>query len=250
MSDRLRLWGQKRDNPTARSASFDQSVVAQYRFDWKRTLSFAPHQDTAAMIYVNSAARHGGVKSAAPLMSPREIDDARTAAAEALADARHPETGQPLFPRIITTSEAYQLDPAREGYPDLIALPDEPYWVRTKLTSSRSWVEPDSNLPGTHRPEGIIALAGVGLAPGRHLQANLTDATPTILSLLGLSIPAHVEGQPIVRPEEVSEATSFVPARHDSSEVMYEGPHRRPFDYTREEQAIIEQRLADLGYLE
>ena len=28
--DRLRLWGQKRDNPTARSASFDQSVTAQY----------------------------------------------------------------------------------------------------------------------------------------------------------------------------------------------------------------------------
>jgi hypothetical protein len=66
MGDRLRLWGQKRDNPTARSASFDQSVAAQYRFDWKRTLAFAPHQDTAAMVYVNCAARHGGVKTAAP----------------------------------------------------------------------------------------------------------------------------------------------------------------------------------------
>ena len=50
--DRLRLWGQKRDNPKARSASFDQSVTAQYPFDWKRTLAFAPHQDTAAMVYV------------------------------------------------------------------------------------------------------------------------------------------------------------------------------------------------------
>ena len=133
--DRLRLWGQKRDNPTARSASFDQSVAAQYRFDWKRTLAFAPHQDTAAMVYVNCAARHGGVKTAAPMMTPRQIDEARTAAAEALAEARHPETGTPLFPQIIETAEAYQIDPAREGYPDLIALPDEPYWVRTKLTS-------------------------------------------------------------------------------------------------------------------
>ena len=33
------------------------------RFDWKRTLAFAPHQDTAAMVYLNSAARHGGVKT-------------------------------------------------------------------------------------------------------------------------------------------------------------------------------------------
>src|SRR5215831_9315096 len=163
MGDRLRLWGQKRDNPTARSASFDQSVAAQFRFDWKRTLAFAPHQDTAAMIYVNCAARHGGVKTAAPRMSPRQIDDARSAAAQALAAAKHPETGIPLFPEIIPTAETYHLDPEREGYPDLIALPDEPYWVRTKLTSGRSWVEPDENLPGTHRPEGIVALAGTDL---------------------------------------------------------------------------------------
>ena len=134
-SDHLRLWGQKRDNPAARSASFDQSVTAQYPFDWKRTLAFAPHQDTAAMVYVNCAARHGGVKTAAPRMTPRQIDEARSAAAFALADAKHPETGSLLFPQIIATAETYQIDPTREGYPDLIALPDEPYWVRTKLTS-------------------------------------------------------------------------------------------------------------------
>ena len=170
VGDRLRLWGQKRDDPAARSASFDQSVTAQYPFDWKRTLAFAPHQDTAAMVYVNCAARHGGVKTSAPRMTPRQIDEARSAAATALAEAKHPETGSPLFPQIIETAAAYQIDPTREGYPDLIALPDEPYWVRTKLTSSASWVEPDPNLPGTHRPEGIVALAGAGLAPGRYLE--------------------------------------------------------------------------------
>jgi predicted AlkP superfamily phosphohydrolase/phosphomutase len=250
MSDRLRLWGQKRDNPTARSASFDQSVVAQYRFDWKRTVAFAPHQDTAAMIYVNCAARHGGVRTAAPRMSPRQIDDARTAAAQALAQAKHPETGQPLFPQIIATAETYQLDPAREGYPDLIALPDEPYWVRTKLTSSHSWVEPDPNLPGTHRPEGIVALAGAGLAAGRSLQANLTDATPTILALLGLPVPAHIEGKSIVDIAPPAATGSFTAGRRDHPEGVLGGPHRPLFDYSREEQAIIEQRLADLGYLE
>ncbi len=249
--DRLRLWGQKRDNPAARSASFDQSVTAQYPFDWKRTLAFAPHQDTAAMVYVNSAARHGGVKTAAPLMTPREIDGARAAASDALADAKHPETGSRLFPQIIQTAEAYQIDPAREGYPDLIALPDEPYWVRTKLTSSTSWVEPDANLPGTHRPEGIVALAGAGLPAGRNLKANLVDVTPTVLALLGLPVPAHIEGSPIVGSSSQSHsATSFIMTRHDPPEAMLEGPHRRPFEYTSEEQRIIEQRLADLGYLE
>src|SRR5262249_36560463 len=131
MGDRLRLWGQKRDNPTARSASFDQSVVAQYRFDWKRTVAFAPHQDTAAMVYVNCASRHRGARTAAPAMRPRRIEEARPAAAAALCGARHPESGRPLFPQIVATAETYDLDPVREGYPDLIAIPDDPYWVRT-----------------------------------------------------------------------------------------------------------------------
>src|SRR6516165_902936 len=142
--DHVRLWGAKRDDPHARAASFAMSVVAQFPFDWKRTLAFAPHQDTAAMIYLNSTARRPG----APLQTIRQLDDARTAASEALSEARHPETGRPLFPQIIATAETYHLDPAREGYPDLIALPDAPYWVRTKLSSSRLWVEPDPNLPG------------------------------------------------------------------------------------------------------
>jgi predicted AlkP superfamily phosphohydrolase/phosphomutase len=251
-SDRLRLWGQKRDDPAARSASFDQSVTAQYPFNWNRTLAFAPHQDTAAMVYVNSAARHGGVKTVAPRMTPRQIDDARSAASSALADATHPETGSSLFPHIIATAEAYQLDPAREGYPDLIALPDEPYWVRTKLSAGTAWVEPDANLPGTHRLQGIVALAGAGLPSGRNLKADLRDVTPTILALLRLPIPAHIEGKPIVGSAAPAESSpsSFTPIRRDPAEELLEGPHHKPFEYTAREQEIIEKRLADLGYLE
>jgi predicted AlkP superfamily phosphohydrolase/phosphomutase len=250
-SDRLRLWNKKRDDPRARSASFDQSVTAQYPFDWKRTLAFAPHQDTAAMIYVNCAARHRGVKTAAPTMTPRQIDDARNAAAQALEAAMHPMTGSRLFPKIIATGEVYQIDPTREGYPDLIALPDEPYWVRTKLTSGSAWVEPDLNLPGTHRPEGVVALQGASLPPGRNLNANLIDVTPTILALLGLPVPPHIEGAPIVGEAKNAETPAgFTPFRHDAAESAIDGPHRRPFEYSSEEQEIIEQRLADLGYLE
>jgi predicted AlkP superfamily phosphohydrolase/phosphomutase len=252
--DRLRVWRAKRSDPTARSASFDQSISSQFPFDWKRTLAFAPHQDTAAMIYVNSAARQGLTRHTAPLFTARQIEDACRSAAQALADARHPETGRPLFPQILSLAEAYQLDPAREGYPDLIALPDEPYWVRTRFSrSNSSWLTPDPNLPGTHRPEGIVAMAGCGMTPGRSIQARLIDATPTILSLLGLPIPEQIEGRPITG-ESMAPTTSsrkdFLPIRIDSPQENLEGPHRRAFEYTDEEQAILEQRLSDLGYLE
>jgi len=243
--ENLRLWGVKRSDPEARSSSFDTSVYAQFPFDWKRTLAFAPHQDTAAMVYLNSTDRRAG----APLRTPRQVDEARTAAAQALADARHPETGQALFPQIIATGEAYGIDPAREGYPDLIALPEENYWVRTKLSPGSAWVEADANLPGTHRPEGVVALAGAGVAPGRTLQADLRDIAPTVLKFFGLPVPEAMEGTPLAALG-TSAATPSV--REDEPRPFFAGPHhpRPEFDYTPEEQAIIEQRLADLGYLE
>ena len=240
--ENLQLWRAKRSDPDARSSSFDTSVYAQFPLDWKRTVAFAPHQDTAAMIYMNSAARRAG----APLQTVRDLDDALAETTDALARARHPETGAKLFPQIIPVAHTYGVDPAREGYPDLIALPEENYWVRTKLTPGRAWVETDANLPGTHRPEGVIVLAGKGIAPGRSLNADLQDVAPTILSLLGLPIASTMEGKPVdllgTRPTTVF--------REDPPAPLLNGPHHPQFDYTPEEQAIIEQRLADLGYLE
>ena len=110
--------------------------------------------------------------------------------------------------------------------------------------------QPDPNLPGTHRPEGIVILAGAGLPSGRSLKARLIDVTPTILSLLGLSVPDHVEGRSITEHAVADSRPPFIPVREDAPEPAIEGPHRRPFEFSDEEQAILEQRLADLGYLE
>ena len=237
-AERLRLWNRKSSDPEARTSSFDQSVAAQFPFDWSKTLAFAPHQDTAAMVYLNSTARHAG----APLETPRQVEDALKQTIAALHEARHPETGAPLFPTIVPTAQTYGIDPAAEGYPDVLALPDDPYWVRTKLGPGKGWVEADANLPGTHRPEGILALKAAGIAPGRTLKANLIDVTPSILALLGEPIPGHVEGQPL--------PGLSASARRDAPASPIAGPHSAGFEYSAEEQAIIEQRLADLGYLE
>jgi predicted AlkP superfamily phosphohydrolase/phosphomutase len=236
--DHLRLWHAKRDDPQARSASFELSIAAQFPFDWSRTRAFAPHQDTAAMIYLN---RSGQLNT-----TPRQRDETLREAAEALAAAQHETTGKPLFPTVINLAERYRIDPVVEGCPDLLALPDEAYWVRTKLGPGRSWVEPDANLPGTHRPEGVVALRAPGVASGRSLRANLQDIAPSILSLFGVPIPAHIEGTPLACLPQTQAGT----IRLDPGTPAFQGPHQPQFDYTEEEQAIIEQRLADLGYLE
>ena len=86
-------------------------------------------------------------------------------------------------------------------------------------------------------------MCGAGIAPGRHLAADLRDVTPTVLALLGQPIPSHVQGKPL--------SCVTTSTRLDTPEIRLSGPHAvQGFEYTAEEQAIIEQRLADLGYME
>ncbi len=113
------------------------------------------------MVYLNSADRRPG----APLTTPRQVDEARAAASAALAEARHPETGIPLFPQVIATAQAYDLDPAREGYPDLIALPDAMYWVRTKLAPDRGGSSPTPTSPAPIAPTASSRWPAPALPP-------------------------------------------------------------------------------------
>ena len=238
--DHARTFRAKRHDPEARSATFEHSIRAQFPFNWWKTLAFAPHQDTAAMVYLNSSDRRPG----APLSTPRQIEQARRDTACALAEARHPETGAALFPEVIDVAEAYGVDPARENYPDLVALPEENHWVRCKLSPGAGWIEDDDDLPGTHRPEGIVAVSGRGVAPGRTLQAHLNDVMPSILKWFRLPIPAHVEGTPLP-------CLDVLPSvRQDGASPTINGPHRPAFDHhSDEDQRLIEERLRELGYL-
>jgi hypothetical protein len=103
-------------------------------------------------------------------------------------------------------------------------------------------------MPGTHRPEGVVSLSGAGIIPGRTLQAQLRDVAPTILTWFGLPIPEHVEGEPL--PCLSGYGWNGRNDRRDPAHSGVAGTHETGFEYTAEEQALIEQRLADLGYLE
>jgi predicted AlkP superfamily phosphohydrolase/phosphomutase len=238
--DHARTFVAKRSDPEARSATFEHSIRAQYPLNWWKTLAFVPHQDTAAMVYLNSSDRRRG----APLETPRQIDDARRVTTAALAEARHPETGVLLFPEVIHVAEAYGVEPARENYPDLIALPEENHWVRCKLGPGTAWIEPDDELPGTHRPEGIVAVSGPGITPGRTMQAHLNDVMPSILKWFRLPIPAHVEGMPLPCLD------ALPTLRQDAATSPINGPHQPAFEHhSDEDQRLIEERLRELGYL-
>ncbi len=241
--DHLRLWLEKQQDKEARSASFDTTIDAQYPLDWKRTLGFAPHQDTAGMVYLNRSWYRKG----APLSTPRQIDDAKSQFMQVLDEVTDPTNGSKLFKQVIDVASAHNLDPAREGFPDVIALPRKDLWVRTKITNRPDWLEPDPDLPGTHRPEGIMA-SGAGIEAGQKLSCRLIDFAPTVLGRLGQSgLAVNMEGSDIF-------GTPLTSHRKDNGHSSVTTPHaplHAPgFEYDDEEQRLIEQRLADLGYLE
>jgi len=241
--DHLRLWIEKRYDPRARSASFDTTVDAQFPIDWSRSLGFAPHQDTAAMIYLNRS----WFRKGAPLTTPRQIDDARTRFMQTLSEVADPnDSKSKLFREVIDMAATHGLDPARDGCPDIIALPRKDLWVRTKITSSMYWVDEDPDLPGTHRPEGIIMAAGQGITPGRIADCSLIDFAPTVLARLGLpDLAAGMEGSDVF-----GTALRQDPGHAGGRAEAAQAPHKPTFEYDDEEQRLIEQRLADLGYLE
>jgi len=94
--------------------------------------------------------------------------------------------------------------------------------------------------PGGHHPEGLFVAAGSNVRPG-DIRGDLADVTPTILALLGVPVPAGLDGVPLDLLKgvtaEVGARAATTPAAADSS------------GYTAEEEAEIERRLEDLGYI-
>lgn len=105
----------------------------------------------------------------------------------------------------------------------------------------------DASRPlGGHHPDGILILAGPGVREGEELEAHVTDVAPTVLRYLGLPTPDGVDGRVLeeaftsLRPPE--EVRQTLAAQTESSS--------QTSGLTLEEEAEVNRRLQDLGYLE
>jgi predicted AlkP superfamily phosphohydrolase/phosphomutase len=241
---RLRLAGQrvsrfrgKQMSPLERLA---QSLFLSRRHvDWARTRAYA--QGNFGQIFLNIRGRQpqGCVDPAdvRPL-----LDDLKAA----LRAIPHPETGQPLVERVYERDELYH-GPHAGLAPDLtVVIGDWRY--RTiglhDFTTNRL-IAPAFGPTGDHRMEGILVASGPPFPPGAApAQATLLDVAPTILHLLGIPVPDDMDGRilsEILHP-------AFTPAHAEPAAAA--GPEVPvPSAYTEQEDADIQQRLADLGYL-
>ena len=228
--DHLRLWGAKRDDPTARSSSFDLSVAAQFPFDWKRTLAFAPHQDTAAMVYLNS--------TAAPRRAPRCRRPARSTRPAPPPRRRWPRPAtprpaQPLFPQIIADRRGLRHRPGPRG----LSRPDRP--ARRALLGphqarpARPGSSPTRTSPARTAPRGSSPSPAPASPPGR------TSSRPARRHARRPEPPRPADPRPhrgqadrrLARPRRRCPVS--VPARTAPIARHLDGPHRQPSSSTR-----------------
>ena len=112
-------------------------------------------------------------------------------------------------------------------------------------------ITPAFGPTGDHRLEGILIAAGPRFARGRARDASLLDIAPTVLHLLGVPVPDDMDGR--VLTELLAPASVFASPLQVLTPA-FATANRMPLlpvdsPYTAEEDAAIQQRLSDLGYL-
>jgi arylsulfatase A-like enzyme len=101
-------------------------------------------------------------------------------------------------------------------------------------------------ISGTHRMNGIFLAYGDNIRPGITLEkAHLTDLAPTILYMMGLQPPAHMNGRVL---REIFH-DSFQPALDQLPNKSQNDFTNNGQGLTEEEKEIVSERLRDLGYV-
>jgi len=217
--------------------------------DMERTLAFSEELNYAPSIWLNVRGREPlGVLAA-------ESYDATVATLTArLLAWRHPLTGRRIV-RAVHRRDALYAGPHVAEAPDLVleleteggysyvCLPSD-----ERATGSVRTLAPEEyvagkggGMNGSHRAEGLWALAGPNVVEGRRAEASIVDVAPTIMHLAGLAVPAWMDGR--LLPGVAGEPTIGT----DGDGTPLAGPLGRPAAGDGDE---LWRRLAALGYLE
>ncbi len=219
----------------------ESAFLSRRHIDWSKTRAYS--QGNFGQIYLNLKGRQpfGCIE---PADARAVLDDLKAG----LMAIPNPETGAPLIARIYERDELYH-GPHAQLAPDLTVVPDD-WRYRTiglhDFTTNRV-ISPAFGPTGDHRMEGVFIAQGPAFHPGATLadDANLLDIAPTILRLLGVPLPADLDGRvltEVLDPRLAAEVSVREPVSATVSSTEKSA-------YSDEEDAAIQQRLADLGYL-
>jgi predicted AlkP superfamily phosphohydrolase/phosphomutase len=159
---------------------------------------------------------------------------------------REPESGEAVVARVWTREEIFRgsnIDLA----PDLtLELADG------GLISILDSTEPVRRRPlatGTHRPDGVFAVAGPGVREGARMPPmSILDVAPLMLHALDLPIPQELEGRFVSDALDPAALTARPPRYSDNRPVS--APEMGAAELDAEAESEILKRLQALGYVD
>jgi predicted AlkP superfamily phosphohydrolase/phosphomutase len=209
--------------------------------DWKTTRAYS--RGNYGQIYVNLKGREpwGSVEPGAAYEAVRrEVRDR-------LLEAGDPATGENLFERVYFREEVYE-GPYVDEAPDIVFVPrDMSYKALGTLDfTSNNFMDPVYGNSGDHRMNGIFLGLGPGFAASGEIGAlSILDITPTVLYLLGLSIPRAMDGRVAEAALDGAYLAQNAPRYVDKEVLGRIGAG----SMSREDRDDIKRRLEGIGYI-
>lgn len=195
-------------------------------------------------------------------LSGPELGRALAEAEAALRDLKDPQTGRPVVSHVYRTRELYH-GPHVDKAPDLIpswwddaflleqSVPGGP--PQRTVERSREPITGGVEFAGSHRLDGVFMMAG---GPVRKdfafAGADITDVAPTVLYLMGMPVPADMDGRPLLEALDPGFVASHPPSHAANGHAAPPAPGGPAEEavFSEAEAQLIEERLKSMGYIE
>ncbi len=156
-------------------------VVPIPDLDWANTLAWLPSSSGSIAGYADILF--------ADTMTEEGISELRSA----LQEIRHPETGQTLLTQTYR-EDIFGTGPFAPRERHLVLLSHENIALLPDLGPRQLWNRWDMSS-GIHHSDGVLYLYGAGIKKGITISpTHVYDVVPTILSYMGISLPAELDG--------------------------------------------------------
>ncbi|EMA71060.1 alkaline phosphatase family protein [Halorubrum distributum] len=176
-----------------------------------------------------------------------QYDEVVSEVRRSLLSLQHPETGKELVEEVIRSDEAF--DGWRvEQAPDLIVrtVPDHTLKGGRSDTLVQPSAQNDHDRSGDHRTNGIFLAAGPSFSSGSIEGASVLDIAPTLLYLQGSPIPQSIDGSVLTEALD----NDLLDKREIRTTAQYGQSDNSGRQWSDDEEAELEKRLSDMGYLD
>ena len=222
--------------------------IINLRFDWQNTKAY--HAGTYANIRINKKGRerYG-------IVAPgEEYENLRDEIIENFQNLSDPETGEKVVERVFKKEEIYHGDELDDAPDMLIKWTEDAYWSDARFGKKSTQIfESQYKVPllkspisAVHKMNGTFIAAGQTISPHRIQKAEIIDIAPTILYLMGLPIPADMDGHALI--------DIFTEEFRKTRKIEFERERTVPRKkseaiFSESDKKKVEERLRGIGYI-